>query len=341
MPFHAAAAGLLGGAKVLITGGTGNVGQALLRRILEHDPQVVRIFSRDEAKQFDMQQALGPRANVRFLLGDVRDLDRLRMAMQDVDLVFHAAGLKHVLACEYSPFEAVKTNVVGTQNLITAALEVEVDRVIFCSTDKAVSPANAMGASKLMAERLVTAANSHKGRRRTVFASTRFGNVIGTRGSAVPLFRRQIDGGGPVTLTDRDMTRYVLGLDEAADVVLQAALLARGGEVFVPKMPIVRISDLAEVMIDALQPGRPITLVETGLRPGEKRTEQLLTREEAERVVELEDLYVILPAIEPLAGVVEYRYPSLLRPRARTAGPPDVMLPPDAIRHLLRENALL
>jgi FlaA1/EpsC-like NDP-sugar epimerase len=277
----------------------------LLRQALAFDPAVVRIFSRDESKQFDMQHEFAGYENIRFLLGDVRDKERLLMAMDEVDLVFHAAALKHVLACEYNPFEAVKTNIYGTQNVIEAALEKNVERVIMTSSDKAVNPANTMGASKLMAEKLITAANHYKGSRRTVFASVRFGNVLGSRGSVVPLFKEQIRQGGPVTLTHENMTRFIMALEEAVGLVFKAAALARGGEVFVLKMPAIQVADLARVLVEALAPAygfepEQIKVNIIGSKPGEKLYEELISPGELNRTRELEDMYVVLPAITEL-----------------------------------------
>lgn len=187
--------------KIIVTGGTGSIGSEIVRRVLQYDPEVVRILSRDESKQFELEQEIGDLENVRFLIGDVRDKDRLNRAFEDVDIVFHAAAMKHVPACEYNPFEAVKTNVVGTQNVIDAALDNGVGKVIAISTDKAASPINTMGATKLLAEKQIIDANFYKGHRKTVFSCVRFGNVMGSRGSVIPLFEKQIKNGGPVTVT--------------------------------------------------------------------------------------------------------------------------------------------
>lgn len=290
------------GRKILVTGGTGSIGQAIVRQLLELEPTAVRVLSRDETKQFELLSALGDRPDVRYLIGDVRDLPRLRRAMEGIDLVFHSAAMKHVPACEYNPFEAVKTNVLGVQNLIEAALEEQVDRVVAISTDKVANPCNTMGATKLLAERLIAAANYHKGPRRTVFTCVRFGNVLGSRGSVIPLFEQQIASGGPVTITDRRMTRFMMSVQDAAVLVLKAALAGRGGEVFILKMPVVRLVDLAAVAIEALAPrhGRSpdaIGLRNVGLRPGEKLHEELMTDEEATRAVETDDMFIIQPAL--------------------------------------------
>ncbi|MGQ0553120.1 MAG: SDR family NAD(P)-dependent oxidoreductase [Planctomycetota bacterium] len=328
----------LKGKSFLVVGGTGSVGQALVDRLLEEEPRVVRIFSRDEAKQHAMRARLRDRTDVRFLLGDIRDAQRLRQAVEGIDVILHAAALKHVLACEYNPFEAVKTNVMGTQNVIDSALAEEVESVVFCSSDKAVNPTNAMGASKLMAERLITAANDYKGTRRTVFASVRFGNVAGSRGSVIPLVRRQVATGQPVTITHPDMTRFFMPHRQAVDTVLQASELARGGEVLVPKMPSLRIGDLMEALLAEL--GAPdAQLQEIGPQAGEKMHEELMTETEAVRALELADIFVVPPSI--MLQSVSYDFPGArpARPSAycsATATRLDV----HAIRRWLREHVL-
>jgi UDP-N-acetylglucosamine 4,6-dehydratase/5-epimerase len=283
------------GKRILVTGGTGTIGQEVVRQLLAYGPEVVRIYSRDESKQYRMEQDFAFRRDLRFLIGDVRDLDRLTMAMRDIDLVFHCAALKHVRSCEYNPFEAVKTNILGSQNVILASLAENVQKVILTSSDKAVNPANAMGTSKLMAERLMTAANGMRGRRSTVFASVRFGNVMGSRDSVLPLFVEQIRRCGPVTITHPGMTRFIMSLRQAVGLVLKAAILARGGEVFTLRMHAVRIQDLAEVMIETLSPGQPVRIQRVGIKAGEKLFEELLTPEEVERSEMLEDMYITYP----------------------------------------------
>ena len=226
---------------VLITGGTGSVGRELAREILKHHPKVLRIFDIDETRRFELQQEFGELKNVRFLLGDIRDRARLRYAIEDIDIIFHAAALKHVEACEYNPFEAIKTNVLGTQNVIDVAIEEEVSKVIFTSSDKAVNPTNVMGTTKLMCERLMTAANYYRGRRDIVFSSVRFGNVVGSSGSVTPLFKSQIQAGGPLTVTNPNMTRFIMPMSQALELLFKATETAQGGEVFVFKMPAVKV----------------------------------------------------------------------------------------------------
>jgi len=286
--------------RIVITGGTGSIGSELLRRLLEYNPKVIRIFSNDENAQFDLEQELKEYDNLRFLVGDVRDKERLGRATEDIEIVFHAAALKHVPSCEYNPFEAIRTNVIGTQNLLEVAMDNEVEKVITISTDKAVNPASVMGATKLLAERLTIAANYYKGLRRTVFSCVRFGNVLGSRGSVVQLFEKQIQNGGPVTVTDKDMMRFVMSMGRAIELVLKAAQIAKGEEIFVFKMPALRVGSLADVMIEKLAPKygydpKDIEIEIIGKRKGEKIYEELMTEDEATNAYETEDLFLILP----------------------------------------------
>lgn len=285
--------------KILVTGGTGSIGSEIVRRVLQYGPEVVRILSRDETKQFEMKQEIGHFENVRFLIGDVRDKDRLNRAFEDIDIVFHAAAMKHVPACEYNPFEAVKTNVVGTQNVIDAALDNSVEKVIAISTDKAASPINTMGATKLLAEKLIIDANFYKGHRKTVFSCVRFGNVMGSRGSVVPLFEKQIKNGGPVTVTDPEMTRFMMTIPQAVDLVFKATKMMQGGEIFIFKMPVVKLGDMANVMVRNLAPrygykSDDIQIDIIGIRNGEKMYEHLMNEEEARYAYETEDMFVVL-----------------------------------------------
>jgi len=285
--------------KIMVTGGTGSIGSEIVRRVLKYNPKVVRILSRDESKQFELEQEIEDLENVRFLIGDVRDKDRLNRAFEDIDIVFHAAAMKHVPACEYNPFEAVKTNVVGTQNVIDAALDNDVGKVITISTDKAASPINTMGATKLLAEKLIIDANFYKGHRKTVFSCVRFGNVMGSRGSVIPLFEKQIQNGGPVTVTDPEMTRFMMTIPRAVDLVFKATKKAQGGEIFIFKMPVVRLGDLAKVMIENLAPRyghkpKDIQIDTIGIRNGEKMYEHLMNEEEAWYAYETDDMFVVL-----------------------------------------------
>ena len=288
--------------KILVTGGTGCIGSEIVRNLLLFDPQVVRIFSNDEDSTFRLIQELGERSNIRFLIGDVRDKERLSLAMEDIDLVYHAAALKHVPLCEYNPFEAIKTNVLGTQNVIKAAFSNNVEKVINISTDKAVNPANTMGATKLLAEKLIIDANEGKGNKKTVFSSVRFGNVLFSRGSVIPLFEEQIQQGKPITITDPDMTRFVMSISNTVNLVFKATLMAKGGEIFILKMPVVRLGDLADVILDKYTKKygykkQQIKKKIIGLRPGEKMFEELMIESEAEMAFETDDMLIIPPQL--------------------------------------------
>ena len=282
----------------LVTGGTGSIGSEIVRQVLALSPRVVRIFSRDETKQYLFESELGQRGDVRYLVGDVRDKDRLRRAMKDIDIVFHTAALKQVPSCEYNPFEAVKTNVIGTQNVIEASLEAGVSKVIAVSTDKAINPTSTMGATKLLSERLVATANAWA--TETIFACVRFGNVLNSRGSLIPLAKSQIERGGPVTITDDRMTRFMMPISHAVSLTLEAGGHAKGGEIFILKMPAVRIKDLLDVLVDeyasliGLDPAS-VRMHKIGVRPGEKLDEQLITNEELPRTGEMERLLVVHP----------------------------------------------
>lgn len=287
---------------VLITGGTGSVGRLLVRAALAGGARSVRIFDMDETREFHMARHLKKKyeSGVRFLLGDVRDRERVQRAMENVDIVFHCAALKHVLSSEYNPFEAVKTNAVGTQNVVDAALDADVEKVILTSSDKAVNPCNVMGATKLLSERLVTAANYYKGSRKTILSSVRFGNVLGSRGSVVPLFQKQIGKGGPLTITHEGMTRFVMTPRQTTRLIFRATELAQGGEIFVLKMPVLRIPDLVHAMIGYYGPAlgqnpQKIKTKTIGTLPGEKLYEELMTAEESGHALETDELFIILP----------------------------------------------
>lgn len=291
------------GRRILVTGGSGTVGARMVARLVELEPAVVRVMGRDETKQFHQRQRYRHTRDVRFLVGDVRDRDRLLRATEGIDVVLHCAALKHVESGEYNPFEATQTNVVGTQNVIDACLANGVSTMILTSSDKAANPTSVMGASKLLAEKLVTAAMNYRGARPTVFASVRFGNVLASRGSALELFADQVVAGEPVTVTDPAMTRFVMTTDRAVDLALHAAANAHGGEVFVFKMPVATLGDLVDATIDVLarRLGRDPASVErviVGARPGEKPYEELMTEDEARRARDVGDMYAVLPAID-------------------------------------------
>ncbi|MGQ9788760.1 MAG: UDP-N-acetylglucosamine 4,6-dehydratase family protein [Candidatus Hadarchaeaceae archaeon] len=289
------------GKNILITGGAGSIGSQISRTLLDFKPNVVRLLDIDEAGLFQLTQELVFHYNVRFLLGDVRDKERIKRALENIDIVFHAAALKHVPSCEYNPFEAVKTNVLGTQNVIEAAIDAEVEKFITISTDKAVNPVNVMGATKLLAEKLTTSANYYKGPRKTLFSCVRFGNVLGSSGSVIPTFLNQIKKGGPVTITDPEMTRFVMTMKRAVELVFKATKMADGGEIFIFKMPAARIGDLAEAMIEEIAEKHHAGKIGTkiiGTRPGEKFHEELMTEEESVWAEETEEMFIVRPPVE-------------------------------------------
>lgn len=294
---------------ILVTGGVGSIGSEIVRKVLMCNPEAVRVLDGNETGLFDLEQELQSE-KIRLFIGDVKDKERLKRAIEDVDIVFHAAALKHVPLCEYNPFEAIKTNVYGTQNLIDAAMDEEVEKFITISTDKAVNPVNVMGATKLLAERLTVSANFYKGERKTAFSCVRFGNVLYSRGSVLPLFEEKIKKGF-ITLTDPNMTRFIMSTFQAAVLILKVAKIAEVGEIFILKMPVVRIEDLAEVMIEKLAPEygykpEEIKIKIIGKRAGEKLYEELMTEEEAEKAYEDEEMIVVLPQTFDMTGELSY-----------------------------------
>jgi FlaA1/EpsC-like NDP-sugar epimerase len=291
----------LKGATILITGGTGSFGNRVATHLLQHHPSQIRIYSRDEKKQWEMQRAF---PELRYIIGDVRDPERLNEAMNGVDFVFHAAALKQVPSCEQYPFEAVKTNVLGSQNACEAAKANGVKTFVALSTDKAVKPVNAMGISKAMMEKIVCSQNQMGSN--TVFCCVRYGNVMGSRGSVIPVFRRQIEDSQPMTLTVPEMTRFLLTLDQSVDLVLHAMTQAHGGEIFVRKAPACTAQALAEAMrLKYSRQGadHPITI--TGIRPGEKIHEILVNEYEIRRSVETNEYFRIHPEYRLPEHVVE------------------------------------
>jgi len=274
---------------VLITGGTGSFGRKFVDvMVKEYKPKKLIIFSRDELKQHEMRMAGYDQSNLRYFIGDVRDVDRLRLAMHGVDIVVHAAALKQVPACEYNPIEAIMTNIIGARNIIEAALDAEVEKVIALSTDKAVNPINLYGATKLCAEKLFVQSNAYSGIKRTRFACVRYGNVVGSRGSVIPLFLKQRRN-GKITITDPRMTRFWITLEQGVRFVIRCVEQMHGGEIFVPKIPSMSIMDLAQ----AIAPDCEVKYI--GIRPGEKIHEVLISEDEARHTLELEDMFIIQP----------------------------------------------
>jgi len=283
----------LSGKHILVTGGTGSFGKQFVRTVLAQAPNVERlvIYSRDELKQFQMREEFDPGQypGLRYFIGDVRDGPRLRRALEGIDTVIHAAAMKQVPAAEYNPFEAIKTNVLGAQNVIEGCLDVGVSRVVALSTDKAAAPINLYGATKLCSDKLFTAANNIRGRRDTRFSVVRYGNVMGSRGSVIPFFLRRRETGA-LPITHPDMTRFNISLQEGVDLVLWALEHAKGGEIFVPKIPSYRITDLAEAIGPECE--HPVV----GVRPGEKIHEEMVTSSDSFNTIDLGDYFAILPS---------------------------------------------
>ena len=277
-------------ASVLVTGGTGSFGRKFVERLLRHRPRRLVVFSRDELKQHEMARVFPDVGDspLRYFIGDVRDVDRLRRAFHGIDIVIHAAALKQVPACEYNPIEAVNTNILGARNIIDAAIDQGVKRVLALSTDKAVSPVNMYGATKLVAEKLLVQGNSYAAHGRTRFACVRYGNVVGSRGSVIPLFKEQ-RGSKKLTVTDPRMTRFWITLEQGVDFVMRCTTEMEGGEVFVPRIPSMRVVDLAR----AIAPECEIEV--TGIRPGEKLHELLISEDEARNTLEFDDMYLLQP----------------------------------------------
>ena len=290
----------LSDASILVTGGTGSFGRAFIRHLLDEvGPRRVAIFSRDELKQYEMRVAFDDDPRLRWFLGDVRDLDRLKRALHGVDYVVHAAALKQVDTAEYNPMEFVKTNVLGSQNVIEASLDSGIKKVVALSTDKASSPINLYGATKLTADKLFVAANNYGAAYNTRFSVVRYGNVMGSRGSVIPFFRSLHEQGLPITITDARMTRFWISLEQAVQFVVDSFEMMAGGELYVPRIPSMRIVDLAE----AIAPGSPVQ--EIGIRPGEKLHEEMISPDDSRRTVIFPERYVVTPVL------AEWGFPDL------------------------------
>jgi FlaA1/EpsC-like NDP-sugar epimerase len=335
------------GKKVLITGAAGTVGRELVKQLDLMQPGELRLVDNNESEMFFLMEAYKD-SNVFCFLGDVRDSEKMHNLSEGIDIIIHAAAFKHVVLSEYNPFDVVQTNIIGVDNIIRAARARGVKHVLFTSSDKAVNPTNVMGTSKLMGERLITAANSLRSDSSTVLSSTRFGNVIGSRGSVVPLFMNQIRNGGPVTITDSQMTRFIMTVEEAAKLVLKSVEISRGGEVFVTKMPVVRIPDLAHVMIDLIAPRyglnpSDIKMEEVGAKPGEKLYEELMSEEETQRSLELKDMFVVTPAFKSIYHSITYEYPDTVSDKINKSYVSATEEPMDrkSIKNYLRENKVL
>ncbi len=326
---------------ILVTGGTGSFGKKFISTVLKrYTPKKIIIYSRDELKQFEMQQSGKFEKDgvlMRYFIGDVRDLERLKMAMAGVDIVIHAAALKQVPAAEYNPFEAVKTNIIGGQNVISASMDANVKKVIALSTDKAAAPINLYGATKLASDKLFIAANNYKGKRDIKFSVVRYGNVMGSRGSVIPFFMKKKNE-GVIPITDERMTRFNITLQEGVDFVLKCLDKMWGGELFVPKIPSYRIVDVAK----AVAPECKIEIV--GIRPGEKIHEEMITETDAINTIEFDDYYVILPATK-LWDIEKFRLESNDKPGKfceldfrYSSGTNEKFLTVEELRKLIEEN---
>ena len=280
------------GKTILITGGTGSLGRALTKKLLEQNAKTVRIFSRNENKQIEMESEFNEEKRLRFFLGDVRDSERLFTALEDVDIVFHAAALKHVPKIEYNPFESIKTNVIGSQNVIDNSLKQNVQKVIAISTDKAVSPLNTYGATKLLMEKLFVSANNYLNREkyRTRFNAVRYGNVLGSSGSVIPKFIQQIKSNEKIRITDSAMTRFNITMDNALDLIINTAKIGKGSEIFIPKLKAYNIMDVKSALFDLLH---ETEYEEVGIRPGEKLHETLINEDEMKYTWKINDMFMI------------------------------------------------
>ena len=320
------------GTSILITGGTGSFGKAFLERVLaDHNPGRVVVFSRDELKQYEMREEFGEDDRIRYFLGDIRDRDRLHMALRGVDYVVHAAALKQVDTAEYNPMEFVKTNILGSENVIQASIDTGVKKVVALSTDKASSPANLYGATKLTADKLFISSNHYAVAGGTRFSVVRYGNVMGSRGSVIPYFRRLAEAGETLPITDSRMTRFWITLPQAVDFVIDSFTDMAGGELYVRRIPSMRVVDLAE----AIAPSSPTREIE--IRPGEKLHEEMISSEDSRRTVRRPDRYVVQPTLAMWGGFLEAAGEAVPDGFAYTSDTNDLWLDVEQLRSLLNE----
>lgn len=283
---------------ILITGGTGTVGSALAQEILRRHPKQLRIFSRDETKQYYLWENLGQPKNLRLLIGDIRDKDRLMTAIEGVDIVFHAAAMKHVPFCEYNPFEAIKTNILGSLNVVECSIKCGVEKAIAISTDKAVNPTNTMGATKLLMEKVFINGNYFKGDAKTKFSCVRFGNVAWARGSVFPLWQYQAKKNQKIKITDPEMTRFLMSQEQASNLILRATSLAQGGEIFILKMPSAKLDQIAKIFLAKYFSHQEIAIEIIGIRPGEKTHEELLNiGEKYRQTLQNKEMIILIPEL--------------------------------------------
>ena len=291
------------GKAILIIGGTGTIGKGLIKELIKQNPSVIRIFSRDEYKQFEIQNHsdfVSDYKDFRFLIGDVRDYERVERAMEGIDIVFNLAAMKHVGSCEYNPTEAIKTNVDGMNNVIKAAIKHNIECVLVTSSDKAINPVNTYGATKMLAEKLVQAANYSKGKRKTKFIAVRFGNVMGSRGSVIPLFKKQILEQRRITVTDPSMNRFMMSLSSSVNLMMKACEISIGGELFILKMPVVNLGNMSEVIVEEMSKKyridkNSVKVDYIGSKVGEKFHEELMTADESRYAKDLGDMIAVMP----------------------------------------------
>ena len=331
---------MLSGKKILITGGTGSLGNALTSRLLKEDVDTIRVFSRNENKQNTMEAEFKD-DRLRFLLGDVRDYSRLVRAMEDIDIVFHTAALKHVPIIEYNPFEAIKTNVIGSQNVIDACLEENVERAVAIGTDKAVSPLNTYGATKLLMEKLFVTSSNYlkKERHKTKFMAVRYGNVLGSSGSVIPKFIEQIKNKEKITITDPAMTRFSISMDKALDFILHATEIAKGSEIFVPKLRAYSIGDLKEALFELLGKTNEEII---GIREGEKLNEILINSDEIRYSWEYENMYMILnPSVQTHISIDEFSGKNKISDMTEYSSDSVEKIPKDEMKKTILNSGLL
>jgi UDP-N-acetylglucosamine 4,6-dehydratase/5-epimerase len=300
---------------VLVTGGTGSIGTALVKKAITDKAKLIRVFSNDENGLYEMESEFGNYKNIEYVIGDIQNEEIVAEIVKNIDIIFHAAALKHVDRCELNPLETINVNIMGTKNIAKAAQKENVQKMIFISTDKAVNPIGVMGATKLLGEKLISAESSHKSN--TIFASVRFGNVFNTRGSILPRIENQIKKGGPITLTDKRMKRFFMTKDEAVKLIINATNLANGGETFILKMDLLRLEDLFEAMKEILTPKygynpKKIKVKLTGIRPGEKLTEYLLTNFEMSQALETKEFFILPTSFKSSSNVT---YPNSKKPK--------------------------
>jgi FlaA1/EpsC-like NDP-sugar epimerase len=328
---------------ILITGGTGFLGKTLASRFLKYEPQSLRIFSRDEVKHFQFNNLFKNNPRIRNLIGDVRDYDRISRALEDVDILIHAAALKRIDILEYNVTESIKTNVLGALNVANAGLSNKVGNALFISTDKACSPLNSYGACKLLGERLFTEMNYSKGKTETILSSVRYGNVLASTGSIIPFFKEKIENGEPIPLTHPDMTRFIISADQAVDLVLKALKHSVGGEVIVPSIPSAKIVDLIDAMKSVM--GADNEVVEVGIRPGEKIHELLINENEIPLTYKYKDIFAIISLIESYRKVAKPAYlkngEKMDSSKMKEYSSKDHLLPKDKIVDYLKKFKLL